>query len=61
MAPPGAGGSDTADGATTTGFDSSKLVLVTQALIDRGFSDDDIAKVMGGNVLRVLGQVLPPR
>ena len=49
------------DGATTTGFDSSKLVLVTQALIDRGFSDDDIAKVMGGNVLRVLGQVLPPR
>jgi len=49
------------DGATTTGFDSSKLVLVTQALIDRGFSDADIAKVMGGNVLRVLGQVLPPR
>ncbi len=49
------------DGATTTGFDSSKLVLVTQALIDRGFSDDDIAKVMGGNVLRVLEQVLPPR
>jgi microsomal dipeptidase-like Zn-dependent dipeptidase len=49
------------DGATTTGFDTAKLVLITQALIDRGFSDDDIAKVMGGNVLRVLGQVLPPR
>lgn len=49
------------DGATTTGFDTSKLALVTQALIDRGFTDADIAKVMGGNVLRVLGQVLPPR
>ena len=49
------------DGATTTGFDTSKLALVTQALMDRGFSDADIAKVMGGNVIRVLGQVLPPR
>ena len=49
------------DGATTTGFDTSKLALVTQALMDRGFSDTEIAKVMGGNVLRVLGQVLPPR
>jgi microsomal dipeptidase-like Zn-dependent dipeptidase len=49
------------DGATTTGFDTSKLALVTQALIDRGFTEVDIAKVMGGNVLRVLGQVLPLR
>lgn len=42
------------DGAVTTGFDSSQVVAVTQALIDRGFSDADIGKVMGGNVLRVL-------
>jgi microsomal dipeptidase-like Zn-dependent dipeptidase len=42
------------DGAVTTGFDSSQIVAVTQALIDRGFSDADIGKVMGGNVLRVL-------
>ena len=49
------------DGATTTGFDTSRLALITQALIDRGFSDADIAKVMGGNVLRVFAQVLPPR
>jgi membrane dipeptidase len=47
------------DGATTVGFDTSDLVLVTQALIDAGFTDEDIAKVMGGNVLRVLAQTLP--
>lgn len=49
------------DGATTTPFDTAGLAHVTQALIDEGFSDADIAKVMGGNVLRVLKAVLPPR
>lgn len=42
------------DGAVTTAFDTSQLAPVTQALIDRGFSPDEIRKVMGGNVLRVL-------
>ncbi len=42
------------DGAVTTGWDSSQLIAITQALIDAGLSDGDIAKVMGGNVLRVL-------
>lgn len=49
------------DGATTTPFDTAGLTHVTQALIDEGFTDADIAKVMGGNVLRVLKAVLPPR
>lgn len=48
------------DGAVTTGFDASQIVAVTQALIDRGFSDGDIAKVMGGNVLRVLRAGIAP-
>ncbi len=48
------------DGAVTTGFDSSQVVAVTQALIDRGFSDGDIAKVMGGNVLRVIRAGIVP-
>lgn len=48
------------DGAVTTGFDASQLAAVTQALIDRGFSDGDIAKVMGGNVLRVLKAGIAP-
>lgn len=42
------------DGAVTTGFDTSQLVYVTQALVDHGFTQDEIARVMGGNVLRVL-------
>ncbi len=47
------------DGATTTGFDTAGLAMITQSLIDAGFSDADIAKVMGGNVYRVLAQGLP--
>ncbi|ODP39675.1 dipeptidase [Sphingomonas turrisvirgatae] len=42
------------DGAVTTGFDTSQLIYVTQALLDRGFTPDEIRAVMGGNVLRVL-------
>lgn len=49
------------DGSTTVAFDTSKLALLTQALMDRGFTDADIAKVMGGNVFRVLAATLPPR
>jgi microsomal dipeptidase-like Zn-dependent dipeptidase len=49
------------DGATTTPFDTAGLAHVTQALLDEGFSQEEIAKVMGGNVLRVLKSVLPPR
>ncbi len=47
------------DGAVHTQFDTSRLDAITRALLDAGFGDDEIAKVMGGNVLRVLGQVLP--
>ena len=49
------------DGAVTTGFDVSQLAVITQALVDRGFSPPDIAKVMGGNVLRVVRAGLAPQ
>ncbi len=48
------------DGSTTTGFDASQVAAVTQALLDAGFSEDDVRKVMGGNVLRVLHAGLAP-
>jgi microsomal dipeptidase-like Zn-dependent dipeptidase len=49
------------DGAVTTGFDASQLVVITQALRDRGFTDEEVAKVMGGNVLRVLRAGMVPQ
>ncbi|WJR76317.1 membrane dipeptidase [Bradyrhizobium sp. NP1] len=48
------------DGSTTTGFDASQVAVVTQALMDAGFSPDDIRKVMGGNVLRLLRADIAP-
>jgi microsomal dipeptidase-like Zn-dependent dipeptidase len=48
------------DGATTVRFDTSKLVQVTQALIDAGFSDEEIRAAMGGNAVRVLRAGLVP-
>jgi membrane dipeptidase len=47
------------DGATTVGFDTADLALVTQALLEEGFTTEEISKVMGGNVFRVLAQTLP--
>jgi len=48
------------DGSTTTGFDASQVIAVTQALLNIGFSEADIRKVMGGNVLRVLRSGVAP-
>lgn len=48
------------DGAVTVRFDTSELVQVTQALIDEGFSEDEIRAAMGGNALRVLSEGIGP-
>jgi membrane dipeptidase len=48
------------DGATTVRFDTSKLVQVTQALMEAGFTPDEIRAVMGGNALRVIRAGLMP-
>ncbi len=42
------------DGAVTEPFDASGMALITEALMRQGFTDDEIAKVMGGNVVRFL-------
>ncbi len=47
------------DGAVTTPFDASGMPLLTEALLAEGFREDEIAAVMGGNVLRVLQETLP--
>jgi len=49
---------DGVSGATPQGIDSAAdLPKITQGLLDRGYSADDVRKILGGNVLRVFGQV----
>ena len=49
---------DGVSGATPQGIDSAAdLPKITQALLDRGYSAEDIHKILGGNVLRVFREV----
>jgi len=48
------------DGAVTVRFDTSQLTQVTQALMDEGFSEEEIRAAMGLNALRVLQAGLNP-
>jgi membrane dipeptidase len=49
---------DGVSGATPQGMDSAAdLPKITQGLLDRGYSADDIKKILGGNLLRVFRQV----
>jgi membrane dipeptidase len=47
------------DGATMPDGleDCSKLPKITEALLRKGYSEDDIRKILGGNTLRVMEQV----
>ncbi|WP_295627208.1 dipeptidase [uncultured Corynebacterium sp.] len=47
------------DGSVEVPWDTSQLAVITQELMNRGYSEEDIAKIMGGNTVRVLGEVLP--
>lgn len=48
------------DGTVTVRFDTAGLVHVTQALMDEGFSEDEIRAAMGGNAIRVLTTGMNP-
>jgi microsomal dipeptidase-like Zn-dependent dipeptidase len=48
------------DGSTTVRFDTSRLVQVTQALLDAGFSESEVRAAMGGNALRVISAGIAP-
>ncbi len=47
------------DGAVTVVFDVAGLPLLTDALLEAGYTPDQVRMIMGGNTLRVLSQVLP--
>lgn len=47
------------DGSVGVPFDAAHLAALTQALLDEGLSEDQIAKVMGGNMIRFLSETLP--
>jgi membrane dipeptidase len=49
---------DGVSGATPQGIDSAAdLPKITQALLDRGYSAEDIHKILGGNLMRVFREV----
>src|SRR5246127_1385850 len=49
---------DGVSGATPKGIDSAAdLPKITQALLDRGYSAEDIQKILGGNLMRVFREV----
>ncbi len=48
------------DGAITAPIAANEMAQLTAALLAEGFSGEDIHKVMGGNVLRLMLEVLPP-
>ena len=48
------------DGSVGAPFDVSGLAALTQALMDAGLTEGQIAKVMGGNMMAYLAEILPP-
>ena len=48
------------DGGVTVPFDAAHLPALTQALLDAGLREEQIRKVMGGNMIRFLSETLPP-
>ncbi|WP_240768831.1 dipeptidase [Paracoccus liaowanqingii] len=47
------------DGSVDVPFDAAHLPALTQALLDAGLVEAQIAKVMGGNMMRYLAETLP--
>jgi membrane dipeptidase len=47
------------DGAVAVPFDTTGVVLITDALLAEGFTNEEVGKIMGRNTLRFLLQNLP--
>ena len=47
------------DGTVKTMFDTSELSVLTDGMLKAGFTETEIRKVMGGNMMRFLAENLP--
>ncbi len=47
------------DGSVKVPFDTSGEAKITEALLNENFNDEEIAKIMGGNVVKLLRENLP--
>lgn len=47
------------DGAVKVPFDTGGEALITEALLKENFTEEEIAQIMGGNVIRILSENLP--
>ena len=47
------------DGNVAAPFDTTGLPMLTKSLLAAGLSDEDVGKVLGGNVRRLLAENLP--
>jgi microsomal dipeptidase-like Zn-dependent dipeptidase len=47
------------DGAVAVPIDAAGMVHLTDALLDEGYDDATVARIMGGNAMRVLAETLP--
>jgi microsomal dipeptidase-like Zn-dependent dipeptidase len=48
------------DGTVSVPFDAAGLPHLTDALLNAGFSPNEIQQIMSENVVRVLRETLPP-
>lgn len=48
------------DGTVSVPFDATGLPLLTEALLDEGFTPQETEQIMGKNVVQVLRRTLPP-
>lgn len=47
------------DGAVRVPFDATGMALLTEALMNENFTEEEIARIMGGNIARILSANLP--
>lgn len=47
------------DGSVKVPFDTSGEALITEALLNENFTEEEIAKIMGENIVRILSENLP--